>query len=155
MSEDFRQLIKGFCALAGLKDVERILKDGAVVINNVVFSLLCSEESSPGMVLIYCDFGDVPRGREADAYRALLKANMILYSGTGPAFTISLETGRVVFADHAKIVQITPEKLRDILVRLAAKAIEWRGNHFLQNEESSQQVALKKIPGWKHQGLAR
>ncbi len=109
------------------------MEGGAVVVNDVVFSLIHNDAIHPDMVFIYCDFGDVPIGREAEAYRALLEANLYLYTGIGPAFTVSNETGRVLLAHHYFMHdgQNMPSELREVLVDLSTKALAWRADHFL------------------------
>jgi hypothetical protein len=145
MQEIFRYLIEGFCKFCGLDNPGRILDGGSIVVNEVTFSLIYSENINPELLFIYCDFGDAPLGRQSDAYRALLEANLYLYSGSGPAFSISRETGRVVFADQYRLDnKSTPEELHAILVRLAEKAQAWRADHFLGK---SPRGAVRSSPG--------
>jgi hypothetical protein len=127
----FVSLIEGFCKECGLDQPERILHGGPIAVGDVVFSLIYSEQVNPELIFVYCDFGSVPPGQEMEAYRALLEANMFLYTGSGPAFTLSSETGRVVLAEHYKMSAITPKELREKLVKLAEQAKAWRVDHFL------------------------
>jgi hypothetical protein len=149
MNEYFRHLIEDFCKLCGLDDPRRILDGGSIIVNEVVFSLVYSEKINPDLVFIYCDFGDVPLNRQADAYRALLEANLFLYTGTGPAFTVSRETGRVLLADQYRLdKKSNPEELQAVLVRLAAKALDWRTNHYLQNTtQHAARSSSSRLPG--------
>lgn len=127
MKERFRYLIEGFCRLCGLDNPGRILDGGSVVVDGVVFSLVYGEQINPETAFIYCDYGEVPHGREEDVYRTLLAANLSLHTGSGPAFTVSRETGRVVFADQYRLDgQSSAEGLKETLVRMAARAVEWR-----------------------------
>jgi hypothetical protein len=129
----FIKTIEDFCAACGLEDPERILHGGPIAVDEVVFSLIHSENIDPDLLFVYSEFGDLPAGREAQACRALLEANLLLYTGKGPAFTVSPETGRVVFAEHFRLDEISGEQLRDALTRTADQAKKWRGNHFLDN----------------------
>lgn len=148
MNQDYRHLIEGFCKLCNVDDPGRIMDGGSVVVNEVVFSLIHSENVNPAVVFIYCDFGDVPAGRAPGAYRMLLESNLYLYTGSGPAFTVSRETGRVVLADQYPLNgKCAPEDLREILVRLAAKAVEWRKTHYLQDAPRGGPGSSGRLPG--------
>jgi hypothetical protein len=127
----FTQLIEGFCKECGLDEPERILHGGPVAVGEVVFSLIYSEQVNPELMFVYCDFGEAPHDKEAEVYRILLEANMFLYTGSGPAFTISSETGRVVLAEHHRLDQLEPKGLREILIKMAGHATAWRTDYFL------------------------
>jgi hypothetical protein len=145
MQEKFRYLIEGFCKVCGLDNAGRILDGGSIIVNEVTFSLIYSENVNPELLFIYCDFGDPPVGREADAYRALLEANLYLYSGTGPTFSISRETRRVLFADQLRLDKGTPEELHAILLRMADKAHAWRADYFLgKNSKGAARASIRR-----------
>lgn len=149
MQENFRHLIEGFCKFCGLDDPGRILDGGAIIVNDVTFSLIHSEKVNPDLVFLYCDFGDVPVGRQAEAYRMMLEANLFLYTGNGPTFTISGESNRVIFVDQYRLGQNqTPEELHTRLVAMAAKAVAWRADHFLGNgPQNRARTASSRLPG--------
>jgi hypothetical protein len=133
----FAQLVKDFCTLCGMEEPERILQGGPIAVDDIVFSLVYSESVNPDLVFIYCDFGELPRGRETEAGKALLEANLYLHTGGGPVFAISVETGRVVSADHRRLVDTKAEALRALLVKSADQAKQWRQHHFLNNNTSA------------------
>jgi hypothetical protein len=149
MQQNFRHLIQGFCKFCGLDDPGRILDGGAIIVNDVTFSLIHSEKVNPDLVFIYSDFGDVPVGRQAEAYRMLLEANLFLYTGNGPTFTISGESNRVIFVDQYRLDKnSTPEELHTLLVAMAAKAVAWRADHFLGNgPQNRARSASSRLPG--------
>ena len=127
----FEQLVKDFCSLCGMGEPERILQGGPIAVDDIVFSLVYSETVNRELVYIYCDFGDMPKGRELEAHKALLEANLYLHTGGGPVFAISVETGRVVSADHRRLAGLKAEDLRAALVKSADQAKQWRQHHFL------------------------
>jgi hypothetical protein len=133
MHGNFRYLIEGFCKLCGVDDPHRVIRGGAVMINEVAFWLIHEEKDYPGLVIINCDFGEVMPGRRNDAYRVLLEANLLLNTGSGPAFTLARDTGRVILADRYRLDdKCRPQELYDMLCHLAAKAKAWRTDHFLE-----------------------
>lgn len=136
--DDFRQkfqdLIRSFCALCEIPDeAEGILKGGPLAVNEVAFSLSHNVDISPQALLVYCDFGPVAEGREAEAYRALLEANMVLYSANGPMYTVSPLTSRVVFANNYPLAVLDARTLRNALAQLAGMARDWSKSQFLQD----------------------
>lgn len=138
MRENYRYLLEDFCNLCGIKGAGRIMEGGSIEFNGIAFSLIYSETVNPDIMFIYCDFGDVPLGRQADAYKALLEMNLFFCTGTGPTFSVSDETGRVLLVDQYPLVQKSaPEELRNVLVDLASLAKDWRIDHFLEKPASS------------------
>ncbi|HEX6705246.1 MAG TPA: CesT family type III secretion system chaperone [Albitalea sp.] len=127
----FEQLVKDFCTLCNMEEPERILQGGPIAVDDIVFSLIYSETVNPDLIFIYGDFGDLPTGKEQAALRALLEANLYLYTGNGPVFAMSTDTGRVVSAQHQRLVDIKAADLRSALVKLADQAKLWRQHHFL------------------------
>jgi hypothetical protein len=143
----YTKLIQDFCNANGLQEPERILRGGPIAVDDVTFSVIYSETVNPDVVFLYCDFGDVPVGREHEAYKALLQANLSLYNGGGPSFAVSPESGRVLLADACRIDGVTVEKLREHLVKLADQATEWRKDHFLggRNTHTAQDSARPRV----------
>ena len=124
--QEFARLIEGFCEHCGLDEPERILQGGPVSVDDIVFSLIYSEQVDPDLLFLYTDYGEVPHGREAEVYRALLEMDLHLYTGRGPALTLSSESGRVVRADHCRLAEIKPQTLYAVMVKVAAEAKSWR-----------------------------
>jgi hypothetical protein len=148
MNTNYRYLIEDFCKLHGLEDPGKVMRGSAIAFDGVAFSLIHSETVNPDIMFIYCDFGDVLAGRQADAYKALLEANFFLYNGTGPAFTISNETGRVLLVDQYPLRdKSAPQKLRNVLSKLAALATEWRSDHFLEKSAAHFRPTAARIFG--------
>ncbi|WP_334190564.1 CesT family type III secretion system chaperone [Noviherbaspirillum sp.] len=128
---DYDKLIMDFCSVCQMEGADSILAGGPVSINDVTFSLNYSEELEENLVLIFCDFGLPAAGREAEVYRALMETNLLLYMLNGPLFSISPDTGRVLFVNRCWLQQLTPVKLRDLLVQFATQAKDWRTHQLL------------------------
>lgn len=131
--QHYEELIHALCALCEVQGAQGILEGGPLALNDVVFSLAYNEKIDANALLVYCDFGAVEAGREAEAYRALLETNLLMYAANGPMYTLSPATGRVVFANHYPLAGMEPKMLRTILAHLAAKAMDWRKDQFLDN----------------------
>jgi hypothetical protein len=125
------ELIDEFCLLTGIAQPSVITDGGTVHIDEVAFSLLHDARIDDALLFVYADFGALPRGRELHAAIMLLEANLFLYSGSAPTFAISPGTDRVVMAHHCSLTRIDASELRALLLNMAAKARQWRGDYFL------------------------
>ncbi|RJF92162.1 CesT family type III secretion system chaperone [Noviherbaspirillum saxi] len=139
----FTRLVEEFCKHCGLPEPERILHGGPIAVNDIVFSLIYSEEVNPDAIFAYADFGEAPRGSETDVFRTLLETNLSLYDGKGPTFAISPETGRVVLSACYVIADTPPDELRKHLVKMAEQAKAWRADPLFG---SSKQDAQRPRP---------
>jgi hypothetical protein len=138
MKERFIQLINDFCSLCGMSEPTHILNGGSVSINGVLVLLRQVEKLDPARLYIRCDFGEIPLHREKDACKTLLEANLDLYDGSGPAFSISPKSGHVLFSHSYLLEELSPVQLRDALSALVESALEWRKTHFLVAPRSHQ-----------------
>lgn len=130
--ERFNQLIRDFCTLSGTDDATHILNGGSIAINDIVFLLAWKERLDPERLYVRCDFGEVPANRKIQVCKSLLEADLDLYDGSGPAFSLSATTGRVLFTHSYRLDALTPAELRDILSALVDSVLEWRSGHFLE-----------------------
>jgi hypothetical protein len=144
LKQRFVQLIQDFCALSGFADPQRLLNGGSIVINDVVFSLLHKEKPDPRLLFLRCDFGEIRDNRQTDAYKALLEMNTYLYDGTGPAFAIAPETGRVLFTNSYRLEGLEANELHRILAELVEQVLEWRSHYFLDPRSTARTNRLVK-----------
>jgi len=133
LSQDrYIRLIEEFCRMSQLDQPARIVEGGAVEIDGISFSLLYSAKINPGALLIYCEFGAPPLGRETDAYRVLLQMNFARYDGKGgQTFTLSPATGKILCAYHLGLEQAKAQDLYDLLAKMAEQAKQWRQDYHM------------------------
>lgn len=140
----FAALIEEFCKLTGFKDPLSIVHGAPIEVDGIVFSLTYSEKINPDLLFIYCDFGDPPAGRDSETYKAVLAKNLFLYTGNGPVYTISPDTGRIVLAQHQRLDSITPGELAEKLTMLAAQSQAWRKDPCFSEEARHQTKQTSK-----------
>jgi len=128
----FIELATDLCALAQLQEPERLLEGNAIEVNGVDFYLGYDEETAPGQLVVYCDFGAPPKERLLDVYEALLEANMVVYGNNSPAFMLSPDK-RVAFGYQYELGKVMPQQLMGLFVNLAEQAVDWRSSYFLSN----------------------
>jgi hypothetical protein len=132
MSRDrYIDAIRALCKLLGLQDPNSIVEGAPLAVGDVMFSLLYGAQANPNAIIGYCDFGEIPPGKEAQVYQSLLSNNFVMYDGKGPCFAISPGTGRVILAMHYDLGKLAPESLLDSLTKVATCAREWRTHQFL------------------------
>lgn len=130
MKKDYEKLVEDFCRLCGVDEVQQVTTGEAVDVDDVNFSLSYDEKAAADRVSVYCDYGPVPEGREAEVYRALLETNLFIYASDSAVFSLSPETGRVVCATRFALKPLSAEELRGVMTFLSQKAKEWRQHYF-------------------------
>lgn len=129
MNHKFEDLIKDFCRLCGIADIASVAAGAAIDVDGVHFSIAYAE-ALPDRLCVFCDYGEVPEGREKEVYRALLETNLFVYPDDTAVFSVSPETGRVICATRFRLDPLRAEELRDIMTSLSQKAREWRVHFF-------------------------
>ncbi|MCA1325609.1 CesT family type III secretion system chaperone [Herbaspirillum sp. alder98] len=150
----YEAVIRELCALSGIKDAQSIVNGGPVAVSEVVFSLHPGTDANEGDLLVYCDFGEIFKGREAEVSRTLLEANLLMYAANGPMYAISPASGRVVSQQRYTLAGMQAEGLRDTLALLAATAKEWRKTQLLDNPpvKTNGSAATRIQQRWSGQG---
>ena len=129
MKTTFENLMKDFCRLCGIAESASVAAGAAIDVDSVHFSV-AHDEALPDRLCVFCDYGEVPEGREKDVYRALLETNLFVYPGDAAVFSLSPESGRVICATRFLLDPLRAEELRDVMVSLSRKAREWRVHFF-------------------------
>lgn len=121
----YTKLIEDFCANCGMD--QALLMDGdPFEIDGVNFSLVFDESVDPDLLFIYCACGEIEAGKELEAYRDLLEANMHLYDGAGPIYALCPATGRVLLVRHYRLDQLGVEELNALLFTAVVQAKTWQ-----------------------------
>ncbi len=126
------RLIREFCELLRLGDAESIARGSPLDVNGITCSLTKSRHDEANTVLLYCEFGVVPAGRETDIYQELLVQSYIGSPEGGVVFGFSPVARHVICMQTLSAGAITAQRLGDILHHMADKASEWRQTYFLK-----------------------
>jgi hypothetical protein len=133
MKNQYRRLIEGVCRRGGIGDSKTVLERGHLAVNGIPFTLLHAEPAEPEFVLVYCDFGELPRHNRELALQRLLEVNLFLYGGAGPGFSFNKDSGHVLLMAQFRLPAATEESVLTALGSMAAYAEEWRKGHFLKD----------------------
>jgi hypothetical protein len=137
--QQFIELIKSFSKYVGLEDAEWLLKGNPLDVDGVAFNVL--HKSGMGKTYyVFADFGDVPLGEEETIYQNLLEANLGMYGGNGPAFSLSPKTGHVLYGECHPLNDATPAKLAEVLAQLATRIKKWRVDHTIEGVAPSYNI---------------
>lgn len=129
---DCERLIREFCALMHLGDPESIARGTPLDVNGITCSITKARHDDAHALVLYCEFGSLPSGREAAIQQELLAQNFLGAPDGGAMFGYSPVAGHVICIQHLRASAITAQRLADILHHLAEKAAEWRQNYFLK-----------------------
>jgi hypothetical protein len=131
----FIELIKTFSAYVGL-DAEWVLRGNAVDVDGIAFNVLYKPDMAK-TYYVFADFGRAPLGKEGAVYQNLLEANLGLYCGNGPAFSLSAKTSHVLYGECQSLANATPETLAECLAQLATRIKKWRVDHTIESVDPS------------------
>jgi len=126
------RLIREFCELSRLGDVESIARGAPLDVNGITCSLTKSRHDEANTVVLYCEFGVVPAGRETAVCQELLVQSFIGSPEGGVVFGFSPVAKHVICMQTLLASAITARRLGDILHHMAEKAVEWRQTYFLK-----------------------
>lgn len=129
-TELFTSIIEGLCDIYKL-DAGHVLAGGSVEMGGSKFCLLHNAEANSPLLMVYCDFGPVPKQLQAQVYKQLLEANLSAYTGQGETFCLSPE-GHVVFVNNYPLEILTPDLLVGHLALTSIYAKNWRDGYFLE-----------------------
>jgi hypothetical protein len=132
---DCERLIRDFCALTGLSDPESIARGSPLDVAGITCSITLSRHDEANALVLYCEFGAVPAGRENAICEELLVQNFVGAPEGGVTFGFSPVAKNVICVQHLRASDITAQRLVDILNHLAEKAVEWRRTYFLKSTE--------------------
>lgn len=128
MEQRFLALLADYCLLARIPDPVAVLSGQEFSIQGVDFRLMSALPKQPGMLGIWCDYGDVPEEAEEACFRKLLESNSARFDGISPVMGLCDETGQVVSSARVPVQSLTAESL-DMLVRsMAQDALAWQGS---------------------------
>jgi hypothetical protein len=126
--ERFTRLIHDFCARCGITNANDIANGGSLMVHGVALSIVYSEKIDPLLVQIFCDMGECPTTKVAEAYAKLLQKNFYFKSVRGPAFTVDPTCGRILLIQDCELDMLTAERLIQRLSYVADEASLW---HYL------------------------
>lgn len=131
MSTAYSCLLEQFCELAGISEVERVLEQGAIEMDDVLFSVFHYPAEDADLLLLYCDYGPFPDSTDNIASARLLALNMLFSaSAHAIAFARNPENGNVVQTWRLPLEGLTAEDLFQRMKRCARQAQEWQRSHF-------------------------
>lgn len=129
---DSERLVREFCALTSLGDPDSIARGAPLDVGGITCSITMSRHDEANALVLYCEFGVVPAGRESAIYEELLVQNFVGAPDGGVMFGFSPVAKHVICIQHLRATDITAQRLADILHHFAEKAAEWRRTFFLK-----------------------
>lgn len=132
---DCERLVRDFCSLMQLPDAEGIGRGAPLNVAGVTCSVTYSRHDEANALVLYCEFGAVPAGREKEIYEELLVQNYIGAPDGGAMFGFSPLAKNVICVQHLRVAGVSAQRLADILHHMAEKAQEWRRTYFFNSAE--------------------
>lgn len=150
MLEAFRTLKKGVIdlvceqtghALQPPKDADQPaqndLESLAMVIDGVAVAMVYNADYKKDCAFVFTEFGRVPADQELVILRKLLDVNFLLYRGGAPTFTRDPASGNIMLLSEVPLAQATPAMTLHYLRQLVSQALQWRNDHYLEDDGAS------------------
>lgn len=132
----FTELAAALCRAAGIA-LPAITQDAAggfslgLVIDGVAATVTHHPASFPDHVFVVVIFGAVPASIEADVFRELLQANLLMLRPGSPSFGLDPRDGQIVLQASCAICETSGNALLDGIRVAVGRATEWRQAHRL------------------------
>ena len=139
----FAELAAALCKAAGAA-LPPLAPDGSggvglrLEIDGVAVSVTHYPAHFPEHVFVLVAFGSVPASAEADAFRELLDANLMMLRPGAPAFARDPLDGQIVLQASCALAETSGDALLAGIRAAVGKAIEWRRVHRLAPDETAQ-----------------
>jgi len=143
---DYERLIRDFCELSSLSDHEAIGRGAPLDVGGITCSITASRYDDANALVLYCEFGAVPAGRESAIYEELLVQNFVGAPDSGVMFGFSPVARNVICIQQLRARDVTAQRLVDILHHLSEKAGEWRRTYFLKQVEAPGKRPQLSVP---------
>lgn len=110
----------------------------ALAIDGVGVALTYHADYKSDCAFVFTEFGSIPPEQELAVMRKLLDVNFLLYRGGAPTFTRDPDSGRIVLLSEIPLPQATPASVLHYLRQLVSQALQWRSDHYLEQEPPAQ-----------------
>lgn len=135
----YRTVLDEFCRHTGFKpdddSQESFYQLADIVVDGISMSLAPGGEADDPHLLYCCDFGEIPEKRGVLVMVRLLEMNFAASGPAHPCFGLNFATGRVMLSGAMPLAKLDGQILAAMLQHYAAKAMQWRQNWFLSEEE--------------------
>jgi hypothetical protein len=129
MTNRFADLMHAFGTALGLPEPEKLARNTPFSINDIVFCFRKPPSESDQPLMLFVDFGPIPKGNEAAVYYQLLRENYLEFPTKNASYCVSSRTGNVVYARAVATDALTVDTLAVIVAKLVEQVRYWRLDH--------------------------
>lgn len=134
MRDQFDKLMQAFCQLVKLPDARPVIEGTSFDVDGTPCAILFNDKVAADRCFVHAEFGQPPADNEARVFYELLRHNFASSADTGPNYTVSTLTGRVVYVEHFRLDTLQADALADAIANIAARASDWRKTQFLSGD---------------------
>ncbi|WP_288407863.1 CesT family type III secretion system chaperone [uncultured Herbaspirillum sp.] len=106
-------------------------------VNGVELNLYHGGLIVPDSVLLYCEFGPLPRLQREQVLLRLLETNMYLFNTNCPAFTYQAQKDSIFLICRFSLSSATLESTLELFDFLVSLALRWRRDYYLFGEDEA------------------
>lgn len=136
-SMTFAALINEIREETGNESQEEITNHASIEIDHVMFTLIDRQESAPGTIAYFCDFGALPPAPDREeSLQRLLEVNMMMCGNGSPTFALNPENGNAVLMGESDLQHTDGASMLNAFIKYTEQAHQWRGNYFLSDADA-------------------
>lgn len=129
MTNRFADLMHAFGTALGLPEPEKLARNTPFSVNDIVFCFRKPASEADQSLMLFVDFGPIPKDNEAAVYYQLLRENYLEFPTKNASYCVSSRTGNVAYARAVALEAMTVETLAVIVAKLAEQVRYWRLDH--------------------------
>jgi hypothetical protein len=129
MTHRFTDLMHAFGSALGLAEPEKLARNTPFSVNDIVFCFRKPGAESDQLLMLFVDFGPIPKGNEAAVYYQLLRENYLEFPTRNASYCVSSCTGNVVYARAVALEAMTVDTLIEVVAKLVEQVRYWRLDH--------------------------
>ncbi|HVK54243.1 MAG TPA: CesT family type III secretion system chaperone [Burkholderiales bacterium] len=143
-NEQFLALLDEFCRLCNVPDPAAVRETGAVLVDDIPFTLVYNEKLNVDEMYILCELGPLGKADEKECYQRMLHMNYLMSYRADPIMALDPRTNAVMMISRLPFDGMTAELLRTAVGATAKVAHDWRDGKMFDE-------AAEFFGGWKEE----
>ncbi|EGF31870.1 hypothetical protein IMCC9480_3289 [Oxalobacteraceae bacterium IMCC9480] len=126
MNNRFTGLMQAFGIALGLPEPEKLARGSPFCVNDIVFCFRRQPSVSDQPLMLFVDFGPIPKANEAAVYYQILRENYLEFPTKNASYCVSSRTGNVVYARAVALDAMDVATLTTTVAKLVEQVRRWR-----------------------------
>jgi hypothetical protein len=135
-SHNYANLIKNFCKINDLDDVETLIEKGTLNLADVDFLLFYDKDADPEGMTITCQLESPAYLDKNTRHRRMLEMNLFLMYQDGPRAVLSPDSDSEWLTLRLNVSKTDAEELTGAIYQLASVATRWKTGELCPSDDA-------------------